>query len=178
MLTIVLKAKKSKFSLSLRSLLILQKSLSDLAMKWNWQVWPQYLKIYCHLISLRLNYFQGIIIIKKPAFVNTMEHFYCIIQLWCLHVLFLWGEIPDPSSPPIPQKILLILHNAALLTTVPSPAPDLLRLQFCAKSKHRFAKKSTDWKQKVTLNDIIYSNNPLKKFHLTLKNTCCWFILP
>lgn len=68
-------------------------------------------------------------------------------------VLFLRGEIPredriqefpDPSSPPTPQKILLILHNAALLTTVPSPAPDLLRLQFCAKSKHRFAQKSTD----------------------------------
>lgn len=94
--------------------------------------------------DLRLNYFQ----LRQNKETNTMEHFYCIIQCWGLE--FPGSEIPrqdriqefpDPSSPPIPQKILLILHNAALSTTVPSPALDLLlRLQFCTKLKHRLSR--------------------------------------
>lgn len=169
--TIVLKEKKSKFSLSLRSLQIVRKSPSDLAMKWNWQVWPQCSKIYCHLIFLRLNYFQGIIIIKKPAFINTMEHFHCIIQLWYLQFCFYEVKYPEKIEfknsliPPHPLSLRKSYLSFIMLLfqppsrPVPSPAPDLLRLQFIfAKSKHHFAKKNY-WLKAESNNDITITSH-------------------
>ena len=107
----------------------------------------------------KVELFSGIIITKKPAFINTMEHFHCIIQLWYLQFCFYEVKYPEKIefknslTPPHPLSLRksYLSFNAALSTTVPSPAPDLLRLQFFAKSKHRFAKQITDWKPKVTM---------------------------